>query len=53
MEQKFNLKDVKVLRTKEGTIFEVVTIGVLIASIYDTRLVYNATSHISATFCSL
>ena len=33
MEQKFNLKDVKVLRTKEGTIFEVVTIGVLIASI--------------------
>ena len=32
MEEKFNIKTVKVLRTKEGTIFEAVTVMVLIVS---------------------
>ena len=32
MEEKFNIKTVKVLRTKEGTVFEAVTVMVLIVS---------------------
>ncbi len=32
MEERFNINDVRVFRTKEGTVFEVVTIGTLIAT---------------------
>ncbi|MCR5469615.1 MAG: hypothetical protein K6F22_01600 [Prevotella sp.] len=32
MEERFNINEVRVLRTKEGTAFEVVTIGTLIAA---------------------
>ncbi len=32
MEERFNINEVRVLRTKEGSVFEVVTIGTLIAT---------------------